>query len=409
MINEREINELLKLKIEDMKKLDLMEDEHQFAVDIKEPEEISSDLKKIIKNVPQGEAGLNFLNDSKIVQDTEKELLDTVNSEFEKNPYKHTFAQLHAKERNPRYKMQVEEQYKVSLRQITNLYQQLKFGKPISYQGIARIVIPFVDYLEEDRAIIQNLATYYVDEDDYLFNHLTRVCLFSINIAAFYGLSKEEVLEVGIAALLADIGMFLIDPKIRTKRGRLTEQEHYEVQKHPILGLYAIEKIKGLPPRVKFVAYQHHERNSGLGYPKRRKSNLIHLYSKIVSVADVFEALASCRTYRIPFNPADAIDKIIRMAGMNLLDEEVVKCFINCVSLYPVGSLVKLTDNSIAKVVATNADNITLPVVAIIIDSNGRYIVENEIMEFNLAKMPSIGIVKAMDMNTKLNELMLGF
>jgi len=90
----------------------------------------------------------------------------------------------------------------------------------------------------------------------------------------------------------------LIPKKIRFKEGCLTEAEWFEIQKHPILGLHLLEKIDRLPESIPFIAYQTHERENGKGYPTQRSSRLIHKFAKVITIADVFEALSSPRKYR---------------------------------------------------------------------------------------------------------------
>ena len=154
-----------------------------------------------------------------------------------------------------------------------------------------------------------------------------------------------------MGALLHDVGMLLIPEEIRFKKGRLSKDEWYEVQKHAILGMHVLEKIPNLPESALYVAYQTHERENGKGYPKQRTGRFIHAFAKIVQVADVYESLCSQRDYRPPYLPYRAMELLIKMSVRNLLSIDFVKAFLAYASLFPIGSVVELSNHCIARVV----------------------------------------------------------
>ncbi len=410
MINEDEIKELLNLKLEELDSLDLDEEdggsENKSSSVSKQGKE---QLNNFLSEIPAGEEGFQFLNDAEFVKNTESKISKLLQILPSGEPFKNSFTQIGQAERTVQYKEEILKNYQQGFKKTMQIYARLSHGQSLSYKSVSRIVEPFVDLLATDSAMVQNLSTFVMDENDYLFHHLMRVCMLSINIGAEMGLSKEQILELGSAALLADVGMTLISSDIRTKRGRLSAEELYEVQKHPVLGLYALEKIDGIPPQVTFVAYQHHERCSGVGYPKRRKKSVIHPYSRIVAICDVFEALCSERTYRIPYNPSEAMKKVVGMGEMGLLDAEIIEYFAKCVSRFPVGCLVQLNDKTLAKVVQANPENINRPVVSKFTSPNGRYLETWEMQETNLLNVPDLKIEKALDFKIKHINLMSGF
>ncbi|MFC1586597.1 HD-GYP domain-containing protein [Fibrobacterota bacterium] len=406
---EKEIEDLLKVRIETLNELDLQEEDLEPDEDPQVISKRKAEFNRAVKDIPKGREGLDALNQSGPANRVEERLSQVGPGDPEGVPYRESFSQVECAERDFAYKKHVLLEYNQTLKYVHRLYGSLTTGAGTSYRHIQHAVEPFMTILESDQAIIQNLSTFVYSENDYLYNHLIRVCLLSINIAAASGYSKQQVEEVGAAALLADIGMTLIDEKIRQKMSPLDEDEMYEVQKHPILGVYCLERIKDISNPVMFVAYQHHERLTGVGYPKGRKGRLIHNYARIVAIADVFEAMCSERTYRIALNPNEALKKIHQMAEMNLLDKKFVNNFIKSISRYPVGSLVKLSDGSLAKVIQANVDQPDQPVVAAIANENGRFVAEDRIIRLDLAKDKSVEIKAAIDNRSGKNDLMLGF
>jgi HD-GYP domain-containing protein (c-di-GMP phosphodiesterase class II) len=188
--------------------------------------------------------------------------------------------------------------------------------------------------------------------------------------------------------------MLCISEALRFKAARYSKEEWYEIQKHPIFGLHLLERLRGMPRRISFVAYQLHERENGSGYPKQRRGNLIHPYAKMVMVADVFEALSSPRTHRPPLIPYDAMLKVVQMSKAGLFNNETVKALLEYVSVYPVGSLVALSNGSIGKVVHANKHAVQRPVVSILLDSRGPRISRNDIYQIDLSKTDEVKIAR---------------
>jgi HD-GYP domain-containing protein (c-di-GMP phosphodiesterase class II) len=199
---------------------------------------------------------------------------------------------------------------------------------------------------------------------DYLCNHSVSVCILSIGIANALGYSETQVREIGIAALLQDVGMAMVPAAVVAAPRKLRPDEFVDVQKHANYSLYAIQKMRGLPLTTKFVAYQCHERTDGSGYPKRRGRDIIHRYAKIVSIADAYDALTSVRPWRKAFHSYRAMEFIVREAGGERFCRKCARGLLECLSLYPLGSIVRLTSGEVARVVQSNREAIDRPVVA---------------------------------------------
>jgi HD-GYP domain-containing protein (c-di-GMP phosphodiesterase class II) len=298
-------------------------------------------------------------------------------------------------ERTADYKKSVSAAYEQALHETKNLLGLLASGNRSGGKPVRALVERFVRIFVNDGNILMSLAGIKSSDVDYIYHHALNVCLLSINIAASMGYGESQVVEIGMGALLHDVGMLLIPEGLRTKEGRLRDEEWYEVQKHPIVGLHLLEKGTGLSEPILYVAYQTHERENGAGYPKQRGSHLIHRFAKIVQVADVYEAMTSPRSYRKPWLPHEATGGLIKMTRTELLNGEFVKAFLEYASLFPVGSLVELSDHRLARVVHANRGSYAKPIVSVLADGNGKPLDQSSICQVDLSTERDVQIVKA--------------
>ncbi len=290
--------------------------------------------------------------------------------------------------RSSQYKSAITISYRDALYQTKNILMRLADGGSVRGSDIRSIVEQFIEIFISDHNILLSISGTPHQGDDYLFNHSLNVCLLSINIAASYGYNKDQVTEIGVGALVHDVGMLLIPRRIRCSEGKLSEDDWYEVQKHPILSLHLLEKVIGLPNSSPFIAYQIHERVNARGYPKRRSDRLIHRHAKLVQVADVYEAMTMMRPHREPLLPYKAMENLLKMAKCGLASEECVKAFLEYASLFPVGSLVELSDKRIARVIHANKNRFTRPVISVITDLSGNLLPEDQTVMIDLRESP---------------------
>lgn len=200
--------------------------------------------------------------------------------------------------------------------------------------------------------------------DDYLVSHSMTSALYSSLVGQALGFSREELYDLAEAALLHDIGMRWIPPGLVNKPARLTDDEQLQIQKHTIFGADVLSEADGVTMAARYAAYQHHERFDGSGYPKGKKGDRIHEFARIVGMVDVYTAMTSPRAHRRKMNGYDAMKHILSLSGAHF-DPSVVKAFLASLSLYPVGSIVRLTDQSIGIVVAAHPKFVYRPQVKI--------------------------------------------
>jgi HD-GYP domain-containing protein (c-di-GMP phosphodiesterase class II) len=251
------------------------------------------------------------------------------------------------------------------------LVSSARMGRTASMKKVKRAVQGIVDQVLNNETSLVGLTTIR-DYDDYTFTHSVNVCIFSISMGRRLGLSKLQLYDLGLAALLHDMGKSRVPLEILNKAGGLTKDEWAIMQAHPWLGVLTLIDLQGyadIPYRSIIVAYEHHMKVNLTGYPKSIRPRTLSIFSKLVSVADVFDAATSRRVYATtPIQP----DEILRQMTINTeklgFDLVLVKALINLLGIYPVGTCVILDTYELAIVHSANPDNelINRPVVRII-------------------------------------------
>ncbi len=197
--------------------------------------------------------------------------------------------------------------------------------------------------------------------DEYTFKHSVDVATMSMIIAKKQGLKKEDVYNIGIAGLLHDMGKSKIPNEILNKPARLNDDEFAIMKSHSMLGYEILKEKNEFSSAISFAVLQHHEKANGKGYPMGVTAEKITPYAKILSVADVYDALVTERPYKKSFSQRTAIEMIMSMTEE--LDITAMKSFLASVILYPVDSTVKLSNGEEARVVKNNPESILRPVV----------------------------------------------
>ncbi|MGL4990940.1 MAG: HD-GYP domain-containing protein [Sarcina sp.] len=185
--------------------------------------------------------------------------------------------------------------------------------------------------------------------DIYTYQHSVNVAVLSVILGIWIDLSKDELIDLCIGALLHDIGKIFVGKKIIQKPAKLTSKELDIIKLHPKLGYDYIKDIPSLKESSKMIVLQHHERINGTGYPNGLKEDKINYLAKIVSIADVYDALTSDRSYKEAMSPSEAFEFILSNSG-TMFDTKLTKIFSKIMVPYPVGTLVKLNDDSIGLV-----------------------------------------------------------
>lgn len=251
----------------------------------------------------------------------------------------------------------------------------LRLGRAVNVRRVKRAVQNIVDQVLSNEPSIMTMTTLR-DFDEYTFTHCVNVCIFSVVIGQRLGLTKLQLYELGLGALLHDIGKMRIDRDIINKAEALTDEEWAQMKEHPTEGLLLLFQMGGftdVPYRQMLMAYEHHMKGSGAGYPVNRRSRRIGLFSRIVAVADGFDAGTSVRSYQYKPWPPDAVLREMRDNPKRGYDQLLVKALITATGVFPVGTLVILDTMEMAVVAQVNPDpdKLHLPRVKVISDELG--------------------------------------
>jgi HD-GYP domain-containing protein (c-di-GMP phosphodiesterase class II) len=198
------------------------------------------------------------------------------------------------------------------------------------------------------------------------FIHLLNVSILAMHLSSKLGLTKEDVLDVGVSALFHDVGKIFISSKILRKKSSLTQHEFTKIKDHTILGSRILCEYRdslGHLPAV--VAFEHHMRYDLSGYPKVTHEKKPYIASFIVSICDVYDALAQRRTYKKD-SPPNEIYEIMMQDKGKLFHPQILDRFFEVIGVWPVGTIVSLNDKSIAVVREINKSDIFCPRVEVL-------------------------------------------
>lgn len=262
-------------------------------------------------------------------------------------------------------------------------------SKSLDITAFKRSVKLLLDNITRNRNILIQLEDIRV-YSDYVFTHSINVAVFAIMTGLSLGYSDSNLMDLGLGALLHDIGMIAMDSAILDNPEALTVIERNQIENHPEIG-FNILRSRHASAIASNIAYQHHEKVDGTGYPRRLKGNEILEYAKIVSVVDTFDAIISDRPYRTGCTTTDAMVILQKLAGSHF-EPAIVEAFASNVALYPVGCLVSLNTGHIAVVTSVNRQNYNRPVVNILCDQDGNIIKPS--FTINLSKTNEVVISK---------------
>ena len=265
--------------------------------------------------------------------------------------------------------------YAQSVSVTKDLMTAVRFGKSPNIKKIKRVVQGIVDQILNEETSLVGL-TAIRDYDEYTFTHSVNVCIFSVAIGKRLGLSKLQLYDLGMAALFHDIGKSRVPAEVLNKSGGLTDDEWRLIAAHPWMGVLCLFQLRGtqdLHYRAMLVAHEHHMKIDLTGYPRAIRPRQMSMYSKIVAIADGFDAATSRRTYQTtPLNPADVM-KEMRDNTRRGMDPVLVKAFVNLTGIYPVGTLVVLDTFELGIVHAVNPipEMLSRPIVRVVSDDKG--------------------------------------
>ncbi|KAB0669693.1 HD domain-containing protein [Oryzomonas sagensis] len=200
------------------------------------------------------------------------------------------------------------------LARFTEIYGALKKKQKMKVTGIVEIVSGFITAFRQEGESRLVMATMRSDEE-YTFTHSANVCILNLAQAISLGIEGQMLHDIGIAAMLHDIGKLLIPEEILIKSGKLTPQEFKLLEEHPVQGARHLLEVPGVPRLAVVTAYEHHMKYDLSGYPAAPEGGRLNLCSQITMISDFFDAMRTRRPYRAPVDLRTIVGQIVDRSG----------------------------------------------------------------------------------------------
>lgn len=270
--------------------------------------------------------------------------------------------------------------YKRSALCIKTLVNDLATGSQLDYDKILYISDLIFQYIDESDYILR-LIDEIKESDEQTYSHSINTAFYCMLIAKWLNLDERSIKKAVQGGFLHDIGKSKVPPEILNKKEPLTNAEYEIIKKHPIYGYYILDENNYPDMDVKRAVLLHHERQNRTGYPFNISSDTMGVFSKIVSVADVYDAMTSNRVYKHSVTPFSAFEMFLT-DGRNLFDPYLMTEFINHISLYFIGTKVILSTGESGRIVYLPPDDVLAPIIMV----GGEY--------YNLAKRRDVKIAR---------------
>jgi len=258
-----------------------------------------------------------------------------------------------------------EEFYADFAKYVENVFNHAAAKHELHFSAIAEKIKEACDFIRENRRYLLRVQKSILcgPSDNYLISHTVKSTIISIIIGVRLKLPNHRLIELGVAAVLHEVGMVKLPPQIYLSKRPLESHEQKAILTHPVLG-FNILKSFDFPLTVTLAALEHHERENGFGYPRQLTSDRISFYAKIIAVACSYEALSSKRPHKEAKNGYTGMLELLKNEGKQY-DDAVVRALIYSLSIYPIGLHVLLSNGRKGQVVDVNPEDPRFPIVQI--------------------------------------------
>jgi HD-GYP domain-containing protein (c-di-GMP phosphodiesterase class II) len=263
---------------------------------------------------------------------------------------------------------------------VAQVLKDVESGRIPSGEETMRVVKDMKGMLARNRDALLAL-TMIKNYDEYTYNHSVNVSVISLALADAMKLSDPEKIEVGAAGILHDVGKTRVALDLIRKPSALSMEEFEEIKKHPQAGYDIIQQMHGIRAASAVMVREHHMRHDLQGYPKVEEGHVPHPNSRIIAVADCYDALTTMRCYQKAKTPSQALEIMEGIAGKSLCSE-TVQVLKKSLGYYPVGSMVRLDTMEVGVVTATAAPDREPKRVDLLFDRNGRPLPQPEPIDF---------------------------
>ena len=259
-----------------------------------------------------------------------------------------------------------DEFYRLFQKYTEELFNQVAEAQELNFDAISENIRVACEVICKDSRFLLWVQQNYESKQDenYQISHAVKSMIMAIMIGSVLKLSDESLVELGTSALLHEIGMVKLPPRLYLTKWALTPEERKTILTHPILG-YKLLKSFNFSQAICRGALEHHERENGTGYPQKLPADKIGLYAKIIAVACSYEAMTAHRPYKKVKDKHSGILDILKNEGKQY-DDTIVRALVYSLSLYPIGLYVLLSNGKKGLVVDVNTENPRFPIVKIL-------------------------------------------
>jgi len=263
---------------------------------------------------------------------------------------------------------------------ITTIMSDVKLGKQIAMEVVAPIADDMTDSVLENHSTLLGLSRIR-HQDEYTFEHSVNIGVLMTSFAKSRGMSKECIRNLSIGGMLHDIGKTLTPPEVLNKPGKLTDEEFLIMRHHVVDSRLILEKTPNIHQDALDVAALHHEKYDGSGYPDGIKGDEISIVGQMSAIVDVYDALTADRCYHKGQDPSVVLKRMLSWSGSHF-NPKLMQEFIHCVGIYPVATLVMLSNYHLAVVVENN-EKLLLPVVVIFLNTKSRETISPKLIDLS--------------------------
>ena len=268
-----------------------------------------------------------------------------------------------AKDTHKRKKGIFKEEYRSKVSNFKDIFKNVLNGEKVDLEKVSKVSDDIFKNVDDIYVAIESINEL-KDFDEYTHIHSINVALYSMLLANWMNLEKEDIKDLVKASVLHDIGKAKIPDNILNKPGKFTDEESIEMRNHAQYSYDICEDIEDVSDRVKQAVLSHHEKIDGSGYPNGLKGDEICLFSKIIAVCDVYDAITSKRVYKDKITPFETFEEIIEH-GYGKLDTEIMLTFLDNIGNLYIGLDVKLSNGEIGEIVFIPHDKLSQPLIKV--------------------------------------------
>lgn len=283
--------------------------------------------------------------------------------------------------------------YAIGLELLRDAAMRAAAGRSVDLTTTHSVVDRLVNQIRRDptQALLLTTVKSY---DEYTYYHMMNVCLLTVALGHALGLHHDQIVVLGMGALLHDVGKLNVPKEVLQHVGPLSAEQWRIVQRHPVEGASLILSTHGgLYHPAAPVVLEHHAAFDLSGYPDLSGRPHPSAPSRLVAVADCFDAVTSKRSYRRAEERRQALNILIAGAGRGF-DPQIVRSFVRLLGVYPVGSMVRLTSGEVALVTEVDHDHLSRPTVRIVLDAQGDPVERREV---DLSAVGDVAVKRSLD------------